>query len=167
MRVRRATAADCAPVWAVRARAIRHAAPAHYPPPAVDAWCARRTPADYAEALLASTLVVAEDDDGRVVGFAQLDPAEGVVESVYVDPDFARRGIGRRLVEALEHEARSAGTKRLVLSATRNAVGFYEARGYRREGPVRLALGHGQSIDCELMSKTLDAVEDAAAPLAP
>ena len=115
------------------------------------------SPAAYAEPLLTRCMVVAEADDGRIAGFAQLAAGEGVIEGVYVDPDFMRRGVGRALVAALEDEAQRLGIARLMLDASLNAVPFYSALGYRVEGDLRHALGGGHAIACKLMSKRLAA----------
>lgn len=155
MRLRRAAPADRAPIWAVRTRAIRHGAASHYDADAIAAWTGRLTPAKCGERLLTRAMFVAEDDDGRIAGYAQLDPADGVVEAVYVDPDFARQGIGRALLAALEDEARRLGIDRLVLESSLNAVPFYAAQGYGKDAD--LASGDGRAIACTLMSKRLDA----------
>lgn len=155
--VRRAATSDCAPIWAVHTRAIRHGCASHYVPEDLAAWSARMSPASYAERLLTRRMLVAEADDGRIAGFAQLEPGEGVVEGVYVDPDFMRHGVGRALVAALEGEARALGLARLTLDASLNAVPFYAALGYRVEGDLRHALGGGHAIECKVMSKRLAA----------
>jgi len=157
MRIRRATAADCAPMWAVHTRAIRHGCASHYAPGDIAAWSGRMTPESYAEPLFTRTLLVAEVDDGRVAGFAQFEPGEGVIEGVYVDPDFMRQGVGRALVAAVEDEAVRLGTERISLDASLNAVPFYSALGYAIEGDLRHPLGGGHSIGCKLMSKRLRA----------
>jgi GNAT superfamily N-acetyltransferase len=103
----------------------------------------------------AGVLIVAEDEDRRLAGFADLDAQAGVVRGCYVEPDFARRGVGRALMDAVEREARSAGRSALLLDATRNAVPFYEALGWRAEAPARHPLGHGATLDCVIMSKAI------------
>ena len=66
-----------------------------------------------------NAVFVARRENGELVGFIEAalrDWAEGChtrpvgyVEGWYVDPEFRRRGIGRRLVEAAETWARSRG----------------------------------------------------------
>jgi GNAT superfamily N-acetyltransferase len=112
-------------------------------------------PAAYLDALETRRLLVAADADGRVLGYGQLAPDEGVIEAVYVDPDFARRGVGRRLVTALEDEARALGLPGLMLDASLNSVPFYGALGYAHECWSRHSLGEGRSIACATMTKRL------------
>ncbi len=86
---------------------------------------------------------VLEDERGRVCACVALDfPQEGVAElhRVYVRPDRHRRGIGRRLSEAMEARARAAGARRMILySDTRFAAAhaMYEKLGFTRFGDAR------------------------------
>ncbi len=54
------------------------------------------------------------------------------VTGVYVHPRVARSGVGSRVYEELETRARDANVDRLGLSASRNAVAFYEQHGFER-----------------------------------
>jgi ribosomal protein S18 acetylase RimI-like enzyme len=54
------------------------------------------------------------------------------VSEVLVDPDYQRRGIGRRLMDA---SLASAPRGKLFLGAQPQAVGFFERLGYVR-GPI-------------------------------
>jgi GNAT superfamily N-acetyltransferase len=52
------------------------------------------------------------------------------VRAMYTDPDFARRGIGRRLLELCEAAALAAGFKRAELMATLAGEPLYRSFGY-------------------------------------
>jgi putative acetyltransferase len=153
--LRPAVPVDAPALWAVHTRAVRHLAAAHYTPAQVDAWSARTTPASYAEPIVAGCLVVAADPDGRVAGYGELAPDEGVIRAVYVDPDYARRGVGRALVQALEARAKDAGFAEVTLDASRNAVPFYQSLGYRSLAPSHHPLPHGVVLECEVMTRRL------------
>jgi putative acetyltransferase len=79
--------------------------------------------------------------DGVAVGCAALlDLSDGAAElkRMIVDPDHARRGIGRSLIEACLRGARSRGLKTLLLEVgIRNveARRLYESCGFRDRGP--------------------------------
>jgi GNAT superfamily N-acetyltransferase len=59
-----------------------------------------------------------------------------LLSDLYVRPGKRREGVGRRLVEHVEHYARSLGSSRLVLKVfgeNQGALRFYERLGYRRQ----------------------------------
>jgi GNAT superfamily N-acetyltransferase len=102
------------------------------------------------------TTVVAEAatvDGPRVVGYGRLSRADGVVEAIYVDPAFARRGIGAALFAALEDDARARGLPGLTLEASLNSVPFYAAMGCRERGPDRHGLAPGVAATFVVMDK--------------
>lgn len=73
------------------------------------------------------------DVDGQVVGFAIASSATGNIWALFVDPEHARQGHGRRLHDAMVEWLWSQGARRLWLtteSGTR-AQKFYESAGWR------------------------------------
>jgi putative acetyltransferase len=72
------------------------------------------------------------EEGGRVIGTAARDGAELV--TFFVHADAQGRGVGTRLLGALEDEARAAGVARLTVEASVTGAPFYEQRGYRRTG---------------------------------
>ena len=102
----------------------------------------------YADLLLGNNAIAAWM--GReMVGTAAWSPGErhsptARIIVVAVRPLFTGEGIGRLLVDHIEEEARSAGFRALEVSATLNAVGFFEDLGFRivRNGGWALPLGH-------------------------
>lgn len=88
--------------------------------------------------------VVAEDDDGTILGFQSLQLAKkgniyGVTAGwgmigTHVSPHAARRGVGRALFEATRLAAQQAGLKQIDASiGEKNSEGlaYYEAMGFR------------------------------------
>jgi len=78
-----------------------------------------------------------------IVGTASL--GRDQVHAVFVHPARQGRGIGRRLMEAVESEAQARGERGLILYASVSAVPFYEANGWRtvrehRDGDARLVV---------------------------
>lgn len=88
--------------------------------------------------------LVAEDDDGTVVGWsafganqAELSPNTGELGALYVDPSFWDRGAGGLLLAASEQGLSEAGYQRAVLwtlAANARTRGFYEHRGWCFDG---------------------------------
>ncbi len=154
IRIRRAKDADRRGIWTVHVRAIREVCSRSYSADRIASWAGLLTPDSYAAVVSERFLVVAEDA-GAIVGFGQLDEPSGEVEAVYVLPDRQGEGIGRALLRSLEDAARAAGSKRLTLSATLNAVPFYESEGFAGESPVVHRLPTGVELPCLRMSKDL------------
>ncbi len=95
----------------------------------------------------------AERDDGW------LDPRTEAakIRAFFVDPAHARRGLGRRILERSEAEARRAGFCVFELMATLPGVRLYEKCGYVAREPISYALPDGLSIRFVPMSKRLGA----------
>lgn len=90
------------------------------------------------------------EDAGRVVGFAVFVVRgtfvhSGYVRSVAVTPDAQGRGVGSRLMDAVEAAIFGHGPNVfLLVSAWNNdARRFYERRGYRRIGEIPDYVRHG------------------------
>jgi ribosomal protein S18 acetylase RimI-like enzyme len=91
-----------------------------------------------------STILVAEDAKGVIVGFTQLYPAfcsvladrTFVLYDLFVTPAARGAGAGRALMEAAEAYARAHGAARLQLQTARtNLIGqsLYESCGWKRD----------------------------------
>lgn len=126
---RTASSADLAALWALRTRAVRASCATHYPPDIIDTWCAAPPPATLPLLVQAGGGLVAEED-GRVIGYAILNQETGEVDAVFVEPEHQGRGIARDLMRRLETLAVARGLPRLFLSASLNAVPFYERAGF-------------------------------------
>ena len=57
------------------------------------------------------------------------------IRAFFIHPDFARCGLGTRLLERCERDAIAHGFRRLELMATLPGVRLYAARGYRATRP--------------------------------
>jgi GNAT superfamily N-acetyltransferase len=90
---------------------------------------------------------------------AELDPGVDAakIRAFFVDPDHARRGIGRALLERCESEACAQGFRRFELMGTLPGVRLYEALGYKRGAMVHYPVADGVSIEFIPMSKELEA----------
>lgn len=68
------------------------------------------------------------------------------IRAFYVDPAFARRGIGRLLLNAARDAARAAGFTRLELMATLPGVPLYTALGFGPTGSYEQVLPDGVRV---------------------
>ncbi|WP_229429301.1 GNAT family N-acetyltransferase [Massilia sp. ST3] len=127
---RTATAADLGRLWELRTRAVRATCASHYPPDVIETWCAAAPPVSLPLLVQAGGTVVAEED-GLLIGYAILNQETGEVDAAFVEPAHQGRGIALGLLRELETMARLRGLARMFLSASLNAVPFYERAGFR------------------------------------
>ncbi|HEY1780169.1 MAG TPA: GNAT family N-acetyltransferase [Roseiarcus sp.] len=94
-----------------------------------EAWAARADDAQAFGAKLASELTLIAMIDGAIAGFASLKGAEEI-DMLFVNPEFARQGVGRTLVDALTRLAQARGAKRLTTEASDVAKSLFERLGF-------------------------------------
>lgn len=75
------------------------------------------------------------------------------IRAMFVHPDYARRGLGRLILDTSENHARRLGFTRFELMATLPGVPLYEACGYERVEDVAIELPDGTRLDCIRMVK--------------
>ncbi|HLW87112.1 MAG TPA: GNAT family N-acetyltransferase [Terriglobales bacterium] len=93
----------------------------------------------------------AERDD------ALLDPARDAakIRAFFVRPDWARQGIGSRILEACAAAAEAEGFTRLELVSTLPGVPMYQARGFAPEDAFEVPLSNGLKLPVMRMTKTM------------
>jgi nucleoside 2-deoxyribosyltransferase/GNAT superfamily N-acetyltransferase len=96
-------------------------------------------------------------DSGSERDDTRLDPAVDAarIRAFFVDPEHARGGIGRALLERCESEAAAHGFTRLELMATRPGVRLYSALGYRGTRGVDYPVGSGLTLELVPMAKSI------------
>ena len=87
-----------------------------------------------------------------------LDPERDAakIRAFFVHPEWARRGIGTRVLEACESAAVEAGFKRFEMGATLTGVALYKARGYREVERIGVPLGNGEVLEVVRMEKAIE-----------
>src|SRR5262249_4001487 len=86
-----------------------------------------------------------------------LDPAKDAakIRAFFVDPDHARHGLGRLLLEHSERAAMRAGFTAFEMMATLPGIRLYEKFGYAGTERVHYPLAPGISIEFLPMRKTV------------
>ncbi|MEL6196412.1 MAG: GNAT family N-acetyltransferase [Pseudomonadota bacterium] len=92
--------------------------------------------------------------DGRPVGCGGVAPLDGYAElkRIYVADALRGRGVGARIVAALEDRARAAGFRLMCLEtglASPDALALYEKLGYRHRGAFGSYVENGSSVFME------------------
>jgi GNAT superfamily N-acetyltransferase len=90
--------------------------------------------------------------DGQVVGFVTLAAGEDgpEIEDLFVDPDWRRQGIARRLVLDVATTARQSGQRYLWVTGNPHASNFYLAVGFVETGRIATELGVGLRMRLDL-----------------
>ena len=83
-------------------------------------------------------MLVVEDRGGIVGGALAFRPGGGgiTVRAIGLDPQFRRKGLGRRLMTAIELEAIRLGAGGINLGSNAESKGFYERLGYAGRGTM-------------------------------
>lgn len=86
-----------------------------------------------------------------------LDPATepARIRAFFVHPDWARRGIGKRIIEVCEESASRAGFREIELAATLPGEPLYRACGYEVAERFEIDLPEGVTLPLARMRKEL------------
>jgi L-amino acid N-acyltransferase YncA len=159
--IRAATEADIPVITAIYAHAVRFGTATFEIDPPGDAEMARRL-----RDLAGFPYLVAEFD-GRVRGYAyaaryrtRIAYRYTLEDSIYIDPEFHRRGMGRLLLDRLISESAERGFRQMVAvigdSAQVASIALHCAAGFRMVGTLD-AVGYkfGRWLDTVLMQRPL------------
>ncbi|MCX6670072.1 MAG: N-acetyltransferase [Methanothrix sp.] len=99
--------------------------------------------------LIRHSVALVACDDGKVVGFVMgyASGSGGAVYTLDVHPLFRRRGVGSRLILALEETLRGQGARAIRLEAALEkpeTLELYRKAGYRERELVRHYYGRGK-----------------------
>jgi GNAT superfamily N-acetyltransferase len=86
-----------------------------------------------------------------------LDPAYDAakIRAFFVHPEWARRGLGKMILEACEKAAVEAGFTRMEMGATLSGVPFYRAMGYAEVEKQSAPLSNGETLPIVRMAKEI------------
>lgn len=138
--IRKATAQEAESACAVLVRSIKEICAPYYDndEEILDQWLENKTPANVRRWIESdrSYCVMAINAEGQVLGFASISGAEIMLN--YVLPEVLHRGIGKRMLQALEAHAVVSGVDHIRLVSSIPAKAFYERNGYVSNGAPRL-----------------------------
>jgi putative acetyltransferase len=156
LRLRPYTAADADATLAVFRRAIRTTAARDHSAEQLAAWAPNEVDEGVWDTRRRERRTVVAEDDGRVVGFTDVD-ATGYVDMMYVDPDAGRRGVATALLAWAVEEATRAGAVSVRTHASITARPFFEAHAFRVD-EVRHPVRNGVVFENFAMSRPLGPV---------
>jgi phosphinothricin acetyltransferase len=161
--IRSSTDADLPAIAAIYAHHVRNGlASFEIDPPTVEEMARRRL-----EVLRRGLPYLVAGIDGIVAGYAYANlyrprPAYRATleDSIYIHPDYARRGLGRLLLAALIAECESQGYRQMIAvigdSGNAASIGLHRAFGFEHAGTLRsVGFKFGRWLDTVLMQRTL------------
>jgi N-acetylglutamate synthase-like GNAT family acetyltransferase len=88
---------------------------------------------------------------------SMLDPKNdaGRIRAFFINPNWARRGIGRRIIETCEEAAKAVGFTRMELAATRPGEPLYTSMGYAVTQRVDQPMPDDNTLPIAYMQKQL------------
>ena len=161
--VRPATLHDIAAITRIYAHAVLHGTASFEIEPPSEAEMTRR---QQALADGGYPFLVAERD-GTLAGYAYAGPYRSrpayhwsVEDSVYVDPEMHRRGVGRALLERLIEAAEQSSFRQMIAvigdSAQAPSIALHRALGFRMVGTLeKVGYKNGRWLDSVLMQRAL------------
>ena len=153
IRIRDYKAADAPAIVRLFFDTVRTVNRKDYSEEQVEAWAPGVPDPEEWHARMKSRNTLVAEEDGGVVGFAELE-GDGHLDMLYVREGAVGRGVGRLLYEAIEREARGKGLGRIFTEASITARPFFERQGFRvmREQTV---LRRGTRLTNFVMQKNL------------
>ena len=96
-------------------------------------------------------------DQHKALADPLLDPKVDAarIRAFFVHPDYARRGIGRQIMEFCELEAKLRGFSNIELGATLPGIPLYKAMGFSEIENIVEYLPDGEQLELVKMSKIL------------
>ena len=125
--IRPATPEDANRIHELHTSSVKALCQSHYSSEQITQWLKNRTPQGYVPGIERGEMFVAVDG-ARSVGFGHAIPGE--VVAVFVDPEWARHGVGRAVLGEGIKRARSGYRGAVHLDATLNAQEFYKKMGF-------------------------------------
>lgn len=106
----------------------------------LDAWAPKEIDASKWTTRFASSFTVIAEDGRQVAGFANLEN-DGCVDMFYVAAEYQSQGVGSRLLESIEQEAKRQGLKKLHSDVSLTARPFFLSKGFAVENEYSKKVG--------------------------
>lgn len=86
---------------------------------------------------------------------ALLDPQRDAakIRAFFIHPDWARQGVGSKILQACEDAAHAAGFTRYEMGATLTGAKLFGSKGYVPVKPITIALNNGETLPVIHMEK--------------
>lgn len=127
MKIREYTFEDAEAHAEVHRQSVRGLASEDYRDEVIEAW-ATKEPED--SPLEEEKVRFVAEEEGEIIGFSDYNMETNELSGLYVKPDYTGRGIGEKLLERAEEDAREKDLDSLWCKSTITAKEFYQKHGY-------------------------------------
>jgi putative acetyltransferase len=151
---------DAAAVVKIHCAAVHQTAAPFYPENIINSWARLPIDSDRIKRIGRKWIenpdrhMIVAKQNHQIIGFGFID-IQGQVQGLYIHPDYSRRGIGTRILAALEQTAQSLRISVLKVDAAINAEAFYAKQGFSVIEYATHQLSSGQEMACVKMQKIL------------
>ncbi|SDI75334.1 Ribosomal protein S18 acetylase RimI [Ferrimonas sediminum] len=152
-RVRKARADDAPRLWQLRIDAILCGCRGHYPRALLDRWTQGTLNNEFVNQVRERFWVI--EQCRRVIASGTIDLDSGKLDAIFVCPSAMGTGVGRNMMNHLQHLALDAGLTQIHLEATLNAASFYRRLGFKGDTPSLYHSPRGFNLACILMHKPI------------
>ncbi len=150
--IRSACAEDTERLYQIQSEAIEVLCAKDYTPKQIAALIADKRDRYIKEEAWGDRVVVAEAS-GAIAGFAAMGGDR--LNALFVQPQYARRGIGQQLLGVLEQEASHLHIPKILVLASVTAYPFYRACGYQAIDRAALLVQPHVRLPCFRMEKVI------------
>ncbi len=151
--IRRVAAGEEHVLWSVFHSSVHEIAKSHYNQEQLDAWAPAEYPRDaWASRILQNRPFIAELE-GMIVGFADIQP-NGYIDHFFVSGKMTGKGVGARLMQALEETAKANNIPCMFSNVSRSAESFFLKHGFLVEFR-RQVMVEGVNLDNARMYRVL------------
>lgn len=151
---------DAAVILEIHAAAVHQTAAPYYTEEVINSWARLPVTLERIERVKQRWLenpdrrVVVAKKSSQVVGFGFINK-NNELQGLFVHPNFGRRGVGAKILAALEQEALLLKLSYLEVDASINAEAFYSKQGFEAVEYGSHQLASGQEMACVKMRKNL------------
>lgn len=132
MRIRKARQEDAREITQLVRDTIKKVNAKDYTKEQINAWAPTNKTDAYRKMIKEGRKIWVAVDKDEIIGMATLKPRENQVGGFYIKHDKIGRGIGKKLNERIEKEAKKEGITEITLYSTTTAIPFYQKRGYKK-----------------------------------
>ncbi len=151
MRIRRMYPTEAKRMAEIMRSSVRTLCTRDYSPAELEAWVPEKMDMKKFNASLLKSVSWVMADGNKIAGFANIE-RDGYVNRLFTHPDYTGRGIASALLNTAAEWARKRGLKRIFLSSSKTAEGFYKKKGFRITG-VEKVERRGVMFENKIMEK--------------